>query len=70
MLDLFINIASWLQVLFSFVSNLVGSFIGFFSFIASSVPLVLSFTGLMPSIIGTCILLVLIVSIVKIVFGR
>ena len=64
------SIIKWFETIWNFVSNLISSFITLFSMISAAVALPPVLVGLVPAVIGSTILAVVSLAVVKLIVGR
>lgn len=64
------SIIKWFETIWNFISNLISSFITLFSMISAAVALPPVLVGLVPAVIGSTILAVVSLAVVKLIVGR
>lgn len=70
MFDFFDQVVGYIEVFFDYLSGIVAAFVNFLVLVPQSTSFALSLVGFMPSIIGTAIISVIGVSIIKLIVGR
>lgn len=70
MFDFFNQIIGYVETAFDFLLNFIESLITAVVFVSNSSAVVLSMAGFMPNIIGTCLVIVVSISIIKFLIGR
>lgn len=70
MFDFFNQIIGYVETAFDFLLNFIESLITAVVFVSNSSAVVLSMAGFMPTIIGTCLVIVVSISIIKFLIGR
>lgn len=70
MFDFFNQIIGYVETAFDFLLNLIESLIMAVVFVSTSSGVVLSMSAFMPAIIGTCVVIVVAIAVVKFLIGR
>lgn len=70
MFDFFNQIIGYVETAFNFLLNFIESLITAVVFVTNSSTVVLGMAGFMPNIIGTCLVIVIAISIIKFLIGR
>lgn len=70
MVDFFSGIWSVISSVWNWVINIIESLIRMLNLVSYSIPGVVYLAGFMPSVISTCVLVVLSLAIIKIIVGR
>lgn len=65
MFEFFASIGKTLTMIFSFIGNLITSMVNAVTWTAQSVTASLSIVGFLPSVIGTCVVLTLLICILN-----
>lgn len=70
MFDFFDSLIGYIEVVFEYISTIIGSLITFVTIIPQAISFPLSLIGLLPVLIGTSLLTVIGVSVIKLIIGR
>lgn len=70
MFEFFDSLIGYIEVFFEYVSTIIGSLISFVTIIPQAISFPLGMVGFLPVLIGTSVLTVVGVSVIKLIVGR